>query len=78
VSGGRSRNGALVGCGIAHAASMSELIVALFHLLRASLRARGDPVLENALLRHQLAILTRPTRQQRTPNPSSHDSLTGR
>jgi hypothetical protein len=38
------------------------LIVTLVHLARASLRARGDLVLENALLRHQLAVLTRPTR----------------
>src|SRR5688500_5989850 len=43
---------------------MSEVIVALLHLLRASLRARGDLVLENALLRHQLAVLTRPTRKR--------------
>jgi transposase InsO family protein len=43
---------------------MSELLAALFGLLRASLRARSDLVLENALLRHQLAVLTRPTRRR--------------
>jgi len=42
---------------------MSKMIATLFHLLRASLRVRGDLVLENALLRHQLAVLTRPTRR---------------
>ena len=33
--------------------------------LRAACRCRGDLVLENLLLRHQLAVLTRPTRQRR-------------
>jgi putative transposase len=43
---------------------MSEVIVALFYLLRASVRVRGDLILENALLRHQLAVLSRPTRRR--------------
>ncbi|MGH2350756.1 MAG: integrase core domain-containing protein, partial [Chloroflexota bacterium] len=33
--------------------------------LRATCRCRGDLVLENLLLRHQLAVLTRPTRKRR-------------
>ena len=33
--------------------------------LRAACRPRGDLVLENLLLRHQLAVLTRPTRRRR-------------
>src|SRR5688500_12704214 len=33
--------------------------------LRAASRRQGDLVLENLLLRHQLAVLARPTRQRR-------------
>src|SRR5215203_4958797 len=33
--------------------------------MRAASRHRGDLVLENLLLRHQLAVLTRPTRPRR-------------
>ncbi|MGH2352748.1 MAG: integrase core domain-containing protein [Chloroflexota bacterium] len=36
-----------------------------FRTLRAAFRDRGDLVLENLLLRHQLAVLTRPTRPRR-------------
>src|SRR3989449_571617 len=43
---------------------MWELLAALFHFLRASRRSRGDLVLENVLLRHHLAVLTRPTRKR--------------
>src|SRR6476619_6970142 len=40
------------------------LLPVLLGLLRASLRSRRDLVLENLLLRHQLAVLTRPTRRR--------------
>jgi hypothetical protein len=43
---------------------MFALLDVLFGLLRASLRTRSDLVLENLLLRPQLAILTRPTRKR--------------
>src|SRR5437899_11480351 len=45
-------------------ASMFGLLAGLFGLLRAALRSRRDLVLENVLLRHQLAVLTRPTRKR--------------
>jgi hypothetical protein len=45
-------------------AAMLGLLAVLFGLLRASLRSRGDLVVENLLLRHQLAVLTRPTRKR--------------
>ena len=34
-------------------------------VVRAACRQRNDLVLENLLLRHQLAVLTRPTRPRR-------------
>jgi hypothetical protein len=43
---------------------MFALLSALLGLLRAALRSRRDLVLENLLLRHQLAALTRPTRKR--------------
>ena len=64
---------------------MWELLAALFHFLRASLRSRGDLVLENVLLRHQLAVLTRPTRKRPpirryrwrgAPRPPTHTGRT--
>src|SRR6266540_659752 len=42
-------------------------------LLRATVRARGDLVAENLLLRQQLAVLTRPTR--RRPRLRARDKL---
>lgn len=44
---------------------MYDLFVLLFVAVRAACRQRGDLIAENLLLRHQLAILTRPTRQRR-------------
>ncbi len=44
---------------------MLEWIVLLLAALRAAYRRRTDLVAENLLLRHQLAVLTRPTRQRR-------------
>ena len=47
------------------ASAMLELFVLLLAALRAACRQRGDLVAENLLLRHQLAVLTRPTRRRR-------------
>jgi len=41
----------------------------------ASVRPRQDVILENLLLRHQLAVLTRPTRSRRGPRLRSWDKL---
>ncbi len=43
---------------------MLELIVLLLGALRALLSSRADLVAENLLLRHQLAVLTRPSRKR--------------
>ena len=44
--------------------AMIDYSVLLVALLRATIRARGDLVAENLLLRQQLDVLTRPTRKQ--------------
>jgi hypothetical protein len=44
---------------------MIECLLLLFALLRAAVRDRSGLVAENLLLRHQLAVLTRPTRERR-------------
>src|SRR5438445_12460755 len=46
------------------AAGMLEILALLLAAVRAALRRRRDLVVENALLRHQLAVLTRPTRRR--------------
>jgi putative transposase len=43
---------------------MIEYVVLLLTLVRATVLDRGDLVAENLLLRHQLAVLTRPTRKR--------------
>jgi hypothetical protein len=53
--------------------SMIECRLLLLALLRAAVRARGDLVAENLLLRHQLAVLTRPTRTR--PRLRARDKL---
>jgi uncharacterized membrane protein YgcG len=53
--------------------AMIERIVLLAALLRATLRAQTDLVVENLLLRQQLAVLTRPTR--RRPRLRTRDRL---
>jgi hypothetical protein len=58
------------------AAIMPGVIDALLLLaafLRSTLRARADVAAENVLLRHQLAVLTRPTR--RRPRLRTRDKL---
>ena len=41
-----------------------DLFALMLRVVRAACRRRGDLVLENLLLRHQLAILSRPTRRR--------------
>src|SRR4030095_4659119 len=48
---------------------MFELLALLLGVVRAALRRRTDLVAENLLLRHQLAVLTRPTRQRAGVRP---------
>ena len=42
---------------------MLDLLLVTLAVLRAACRSRGDLVLENLLLRHQLAVVTRPARR---------------
>ena len=42
-----------------------DFLLLVLATLRAAGRSRSDLVLENLLLRHQLAVLTRPTRPRR-------------
>ncbi|HEY3036292.1 MAG TPA: hypothetical protein VGJ54_16750, partial [Streptosporangiaceae bacterium] len=44
---------------------MIECLLLLMAMLRATVRDRTDLIAENLLLRHQLAVLTRPTRKRR-------------
>ena len=48
--------------GIGDAVSVFELLSLLLTAVLAWVRPRQDLVIENLLLRHQLAVLTRPTR----------------
>jgi putative transposase len=50
-----------------------ECLTLLLAVLRAALRDRSDLLAENLLLRHQLAVLTRPTR--RRPRLRTRDTL---
>ena len=52
---------------------MLEYLLLVLSLIRASLREREALVAENLLLRHQLAILTRPTRKR--PRLRARDKL---
>ncbi|MBV9543268.1 MAG: integrase, partial [Chloroflexi bacterium] len=52
---------------------MLEYLLLLFSLIRATVRYREALVTENLLLRHQLAILTRPTRKR--PRLRARDKL---
>jgi hypothetical protein len=61
------------GLRIVHPPSMTELLILLLGALRAALRSRADLVSENLLLRHQLAVLTRPGR--RRPPFRARDTL---
>jgi hypothetical protein len=48
---------------------MLEFATVVLAALRASLRRRTDLVAENLLLRHQLAVLTRPMRKRAKVRP---------
>ncbi|HEV8633095.1 MAG TPA: integrase core domain-containing protein [Chloroflexota bacterium] len=52
---------------------MIEYLLLLVALIHATVRDRGDLVAENVVLRHQLAVLTRPTR--RRPRLRPRDKL---
>jgi putative transposase len=56
-----------------HAEAVCELLALLLGSLRGAVRDRTDLVAENLLLRHQLAVLTRPTR--RRPRLRTRDKL---
>ncbi len=49
---------------VSDAWTVLDLLRLMLTALRAAGRCRSDLVLENLLLRHQLAVLTRPTRQR--------------
>lgn len=52
---------------------MLEFLVLLLGAVRAGLRARADLAAENLLLRHQLAVVARPTRKR--PRLCGRDKL---
>jgi len=52
---------------------MIEYLLLLLSLVRAAVRDRDALVTENLLLRHQLAVLTRPTRKR--PRLRAQDKL---
>src|SRR6266704_1446098 len=60
---------------IGDATGVLELVWLLFTILVAWLRPRQDLVLENLLLRHQLAVLTRPTRTRPRARLHTWDKL---
>ena len=60
---------------IGDAEDMLELVWLLFATVLAWVRPRQDLVLENLLLRHQLAVLTRPTRSRRQARLHLWDKL---
>ncbi len=60
---------------IGDADSVLELLVLLLLAMRGLVRPRQDLVVENLLLRHQLAVLTRPTRTRPRPRPRTWDKL---
>ena len=60
---------------ISDAESVLELLWLLIMTVFASLRPRQELVLENLLLRHQLAVLTRPTRTRPRAQLHTWDKL---
>jgi hypothetical protein len=56
-----------------HDGVMLDYLLLLIDLVRAAVRRRSEVVGENVLLRHQLLVLTRPTR--RRPRLHAHDKL---
>jgi hypothetical protein len=60
LSGGNNLDAQLTNGAGRHADAVSEFLALLWATLRGAVRARSDRVAENLLLRHQLAVLTRP------------------
>ena len=60
---------------IGDADGVLDLLWLLFTTLHAVMRPRQDLVLENLLLRHQLTVLTRPTRSRRSAGLRVWDKL---
>src|SRR5262245_11720702 len=58
------RNLARMGAPIAHPSRMIDVLALLLGVLSSVVRTRRDLAAENLLLRHQLAVLTRPTRRR--------------
>jgi hypothetical protein len=56
-----------------HDGVMLDYLRLMIELLRAALRRRSEVVAEKLLLRHQLLILTHPTRKR--PRLHAHDKL---
>jgi hypothetical protein len=52
---------------------MLDCLLLLTDVVRAALRSRSEVVAENLLLRHQLMVLSRPTRKR--PRLTTHDRL---
>jgi transposase InsO family protein len=67
------RNRARMGATIAHPSRMIDVLALLLGVLSSAVRTRRNLVAENLLLRHQLAVLTRPTR--RRSRPARRDKL---
>jgi hypothetical protein len=66
------RNLERIGARIAHPSGMTDVLALLLGVVFGALRTRGDLVAETLLLRHQLAVLTRPTRR---PRPARWDKV---
>jgi len=60
---------------IGNAEGVLELLGLLLLAVRGQICSRQDLVVENLLLRHQLAVLTRPTRTRPRPRLRSWDKL---
>ncbi len=60
---------------IGDATRVLELLSLLLLSVRGQVRSRQDLVIENLLLRHQLAVLTRPTRTRRRPRLRTWDKV---
>lgn len=56
----RTGDGQRIARGNRHPAAVFELLTLLLALIQTALRDRSELLTENLLLRHQLAVLTRP------------------
>jgi hypothetical protein len=73
LSGCKKPTGTTVRVERHHVRAMLEYLLLLLSLVRSTVRDREALVAENLLLRHQLAVLTRPTR--RRPQLRARDKL---